>query len=336
MSIQIPCPQCGRELKLPDRSLLGRKGKCPKCEHVFVLIEPPVVALELAKPEPPSQQKDFSTDDRPIAPFLADPQPKTSAPTSAHFPGLPPELAALDRVAKPKGTAARLKELQKKNARRRNVGLAVTGLILVAVGAVVMFAPQFAAKNRPTTTEESTAKSGSSGGMDSVVMDANPYSHLGSPTKGEPIELRYIPFGTQVVLYLHPAELWKEKSLGEEIRFCVPPLARLIEVTLSDLFQRKPQDVADLMICLIPGPRGSQPDVAAVARLVDEPKRSQLLEQIGQRVDTYTEPVYITGDRAYLIADPKTLAVCPKSQAQKWCKRSSSVIRRNRLTDCFR
>ena len=38
--LQIPCPQCGKTLKLPDRSLLGRKGKCPKCRHAFVMVEP--------------------------------------------------------------------------------------------------------------------------------------------------------------------------------------------------------------------------------------------------------------------------------------------------------
>ena len=53
-TIQIPCPKCGSELKLRDRSLLGRKGKCPRCSHAFVLEEPEVVQLELAEPEPPS------------------------------------------------------------------------------------------------------------------------------------------------------------------------------------------------------------------------------------------------------------------------------------------
>lgn len=38
--LQISCPKCGKSLKLPDRSLLGRKGKCPKCRHAFVLMEP--------------------------------------------------------------------------------------------------------------------------------------------------------------------------------------------------------------------------------------------------------------------------------------------------------
>ncbi|MCX7419270.1 MAG: hypothetical protein NT013_07005 [Planctomycetia bacterium] len=38
-ALQVPCPKCGKSLKLPDRSYLGRKGKCPKCKHAFVLTE---------------------------------------------------------------------------------------------------------------------------------------------------------------------------------------------------------------------------------------------------------------------------------------------------------
>ena len=41
--IIIPCPACGRELKIRDRNLLGRKGKCPKCGHAFLMEEPAAV-----------------------------------------------------------------------------------------------------------------------------------------------------------------------------------------------------------------------------------------------------------------------------------------------------
>ena len=50
-SVTIYCPKCTAGLKLPNRSLLGRKGKCPKCEHRFILEEPDEVQLELAEPE---------------------------------------------------------------------------------------------------------------------------------------------------------------------------------------------------------------------------------------------------------------------------------------------
>ena len=38
--VEIPCPQCGKLLAIPDRNLLGRKGKCPRCQHRFLLSAP--------------------------------------------------------------------------------------------------------------------------------------------------------------------------------------------------------------------------------------------------------------------------------------------------------
>ncbi|MEZ6129678.1 MAG: hypothetical protein R3C59_13430 [Planctomycetaceae bacterium] len=52
-SVTISCPKCQADLKLPSRKLLGRKGKCPRCEHRFVLEEPDEVELTLAEPEAP-------------------------------------------------------------------------------------------------------------------------------------------------------------------------------------------------------------------------------------------------------------------------------------------
>ena len=39
--LAIPCPNCGHELQLRDRSLLGRAGRCPDCRHKFLLEESP-------------------------------------------------------------------------------------------------------------------------------------------------------------------------------------------------------------------------------------------------------------------------------------------------------
>ena len=317
MSIQIPCPQCGRGLKLPDRSLLGRKGKCPKCSHTFILEEPPTVSLELAVQDatvasPLSEEK--SRGQVTTGPVVAT-SPIESVSSSAD---MAPELAALDLLVKPKGAAARLKELQKKNARRRNIGLSISGIVLLAVGLVAVFAPQFAAKNLPPRAPENRLTETTKVGIDSPQdLPASEFAQKGSPTKGKPIELQYIPFGTQVILNLHPAELWAKESLGEEIRYCVPPLANLIETVLEDLFHRKPEQVEELLICLLPGMRGSMPDVAAVVHMVEDQKRSQLIEQFGERIDTFSQPVYVSRNRAYMIIDQKTLAVCPQSQAQE-------------------
>lgn len=320
MSIQIPCPECGRELKLPDRSLLGRKGKCPKCQHTFILEEPAAITLQLAKPDSTSTGSQLAVESRGF-PDLITPKSAVGVPTAAVLASPATDFAALGSAETSKSTAARMKELQKKNARRRNVGLAITGVLAIGIAvAVVMNLPgpktpdQIVDKQSSTSTNGDTSDSASTD-ADSVALSS--YAQLGSPTKGKPIELQYIPFGTQVVLNIHPAALWKEGSLGEELRYCVPPVAKLIETTLNDLFKRKPNEVEELLICLLPGPRGSLPEVAAVAHFVDEQKRSQLSEQFGHRNEKFAESVYVSGERAYLIIDQKTVAMCPNSQVQE-------------------
>ena len=323
MSIQIPCPKCGRNLKLPDRSLLGRKGKCPQCAHTFVLEEPPVVTLELMdSTETSARSASEGSSKIPAtmpkeAPLAPSEQPTPSVETVVPELKFPPELAAFDRIANPKGAAARLKELQKANRRRRNIGLALTGIILVAVAGVAFIAPHYAAKNSPTREsgpQDDSTSTASESNREGVSADGADHQ---SPTRGKPIELQYIPFGTQVVLNLRPAELWKAESLGEEIRFCASDLAQFIEKTLFDLFRRKPDQVEELLICLLPGMRGTQPDVAAVAHMVEDQKRSQLIEQFGTRDDAFAQPVYYSEQRAYMIVDQRTLVVCPRSQAQE-------------------
>ncbi|MDB5339320.1 MAG: hypothetical protein JWN70_4939, partial [Planctomycetaceae bacterium] len=57
MTISIPCPKCGSVLKLRDSSLLGKTGKCPKCEHRFVLRDPDEVEMELVEAPAPRSQR---------------------------------------------------------------------------------------------------------------------------------------------------------------------------------------------------------------------------------------------------------------------------------------
>src|SRR5437660_5224194 len=51
-ALDIPCPKCGRLLRLPDRALLGRKGRCAKCGHRFILQEPEKIEFAEARPSP--------------------------------------------------------------------------------------------------------------------------------------------------------------------------------------------------------------------------------------------------------------------------------------------
>ena len=348
--IQIFCPKCGAELKLRDRSLLGRKGKCPKCSHAFVLEEPEAVELELAEEEPPvpdnaalasmegtwlgdiDEQLDEPEPPMPrgtsrwtpetTAPAVATPRhqmarPPSPAPELNNGPVFPSPIAGLEKLATNDGTAARLKALQKRNAKRRNVGLLVGALVLSAVGGTTYYAVTNVPVKPPIGGDEvANEEPENEAPRDTAALAANSeFARTGSPTKGKPIELRYVPFGSEIILNIHPAELWKKESQGEEIRFCLTAPAKFLEATLQEFFKKKPEQVEEAMICVIPGAQGTMPEVAAVIHLTEELKKSQFLEDFGgTRVDDYGHPVYINGERAYLLPDQKTIAVGPKAQ----------------------
>lgn len=365
MTITVQCPACGRELKLADRSFLGRKGKCPKCGNLFVLQEPngagadvpsegtpvspppvsrpaplptppepePASAVDwseivrekkVEKKEPPKEELDFS--------FLS------NAPSTPETTPVPPPISIqaslpdFSQVYVPDPSAARVTRKVKKPTHGMSLGWKIAaGLSLVTVVAVILaiqMSPKDTTKNtkvgRPVEAVVKAEKgkppankpvpASADANDDAVDPAKTPYAELGAPTDGTPIEMFYIPFGTAMVISLHPADLWKDGGLPEEIRKCAPPLFELGESVIQKIYQCDPDDIDELLICLIPGTRGSLPEVAAVARMMQEQDDAPFFVRDGVSVDTVEEDVFSFGQRAYLLVDEKTIATCPQAQ----------------------
>ena len=151
----VRCPKCAKGLKLRDRSKIGKKARCPKCSHVFVLTAPPEpvqdedeVELKLAS-EAASQPAPQS--DAPAVGVAARWVPDNSSPLeqAAPQPAVPQQVVPQQQVPQQKvpqqtvphsaaaapmfenpvsgpvvvapedaGGVAHLKALKKKNAKR--------------------------------------------------------------------------------------------------------------------------------------------------------------------------------------------------------------------------
>ncbi len=317
MELQIPCPECGAVLKLPDRSLLGRKGKCPKCGHRFVLAEPDDVELELAEAAQP-------VTGRAARRVSESPEPIVSA-----APAPIADIPAFDAATPLAGGTARLRDLNQRRKKQRRNGIIVGGLVALAVaGATWAGASYLRGRPQPSNVAK-------------VAPVANPeylsererleriaeLIDTSSLTHGQPITLNYVPAGASIVVHLHPAELWKPGSLGEETRFC---LGKPFDAWLGEQIERycllKPSEIKEATICVILGPRGSEPQIATVVWPVTPQKTSELLQRFAEldsEPQTMSETqVFVGSERAYVIGKeldnekrPQLFATAPASLA---------------------
>lgn len=325
MSISIPCPQCGAVLRLRDTSLLGKKGKCPRCEHKFELQLPDEdeVELEVAAPPPPHPGVVMGTG----ATWVPDHAPTTApvAPAqAAEFPG--PPLSVGDST----DTLQKFRRRRRKKWTAQQWAIALAVLILVGVGGGVAYnslAPslqtpadpvaQGGAKKAPAARKKNAAANPEEAAepvVEGVVA--------GRPTKGEPLDLLWTPSGTRIIINLHPAKLWKAGGLGEgEFVAALGPLGKWAQTAIKDLTYYEVGQIERLQVCLIPGARGTPPDLAARVTLLEGAKKSDLLEKFGgERKDANGRVFYAAQNYAYTLIDAqenriKTFAMCSTALA---------------------
>jgi hypothetical protein len=318
MELQIPCPECGAVLKLPDRSLLGRKGKCPKCGHRFVLAEPEEVELELAEAAQP-------------LPVQAARRVSESAERSAPAVAAPvAEIPSFEASGPVAGGTARLRDLNQRRRKQRRNSIIIGGLVAVAV-AGAMWAGANYLRSHPEPKEVASAAPVANPEYLSEREKLTRVAELisgESLTHGKPITLNYVPAGASIVVHLHPAELWKSGSVGEETRFC---LGQEFDAWLSRQIESycllKPAEIKEATICVILGARGSEPQIATVVWPIAPAKTSELLQRFaaaGSVPQTISgEQVFVGSERAYIIGKefddekrPQLFATAPASLAE--------------------
>lgn len=331
MIMSIPCPKCGAILKLRDASLLGKTGKCPKCEHRFVLRDPDEVQMELVESPAPAASRASSTpkvgkgavwvpDDAPAVPTAAVPAPA------------PVVIAAAEA-----DVANRFRRKRRKKSLPKTIAM-VGGLVILAVGGFWgwrtfgtagapvkngVAKPGKGSKSGSKTVARNTESSAAAGGEEGAnveVAGEGGETEFGRPTHGKPIDLLWIPSGARIIVSIRPAELWKAGALGEgEFIAGFGPLGKWLETWMTTNLLAKPDQIEHALICLIPGSRGTPPEVAAVVHLneANKFKKSEMIEKFaGQAIETSSIKYYTNETRAMILRpDMLTYAFCPASLA---------------------
>ena len=301
-SFVIPCPQCGKELKVPDRSFLGKKGKCRQCSTTFVLTEPQEeeVELELVSPG----------------------EPEAAAESIAITTAASPEIS----LNVESGGVKQMKELKRKNRKRRNVQIVAGGLLAIAIAGSFYFLKaekdknarrererlaELEANKKPQVDEQYVS--------DRKHLEANKeQADLASPTRGKPIALNYMPPGVKIVINLQLQEFWQEGSLAEEFRFCLgASFNDWFTANVKELTGFEPAQIDRLMLGVVPGLRGQMPQFAGLVELVEPQKKFDMIKLFqGELINDYEPAIYMSGQRCFIHIDDKTFAFGPQADAQ--------------------
>lgn len=345
--ITIPCPACGAGLKLPDASLIGKKGRCPKCQHRFVLTmpDPEEVPLQLADPPRPviprpvgplvgTSARWVPDDDVPVLPSVASPAPLPSTPlpsTAMPSTAMPPvatapepAVAVQQVLVDPLAFAATSGDADSSvlnkvrgTARRRKSGrtwtilsigiVAVTGLVAGGI-----FVAQRSAREAALAQTGPAANPAYEAEKQKRAA-SNETAEALSPTSGKNIPLDYLPFTPHVLCHLHPEALWKKDRATGEFQALLSNLGLWLHEQILTRTRFEPQDISELTFAINFGARMTEPDVAAVVRLREDQTPTDLMKRFKGRLrpDPNVE-IYEADDFSFLLIDRRTFVVAPK------------------------
>lgn len=329
-------------MKLKDASLLGKTGRCPKCAHRFLLENPAEdeVQMELVEAPAPIVRSQGA---QPKVGTSAQWVPDAPGGHATTLPQLTSETPALP-LSIPIGVAGSdpLSRLKRKRRKRSLPQLVVMccGLAVLLAGAAWGWQNYGNALTAPGPSKLAGKKNGkppapadNAGEQaveDDMGMDVGENGNeLGRPTAGKPIELLWIPSGARIVINLRPAELWKAGELGEgEFIAGLGPLGLWMASQMESFVFAKPSQIEELLVCLIPGARGTPPDVAVVVRRLPDQKfkKSELIEKFaGQAIETGPVKYYANEKWAMVLRpDMQTYAIGPASMAAEITRSSEN------------
>lgn len=283
-AVTTKCTQCAAELRLRDEGFIGREIRCPRCKSRFVAVS--------------GESPDSS------APAPRIPPAECPIGVESVVPVIPPIRTESGR--RPGARSGR--------RRRRWSPIPFVLLCLVVTAAGAATAWWFADSGRPTEKETATTDNVNSAPMQHAIDGSAAVSAIAvaqSPGSAATISMEYLPVVPQLILHLRPAEIWTDDADRRELTAALGDFGVWLLQFIRKTTRFEPSEIDELTIAVNFGARTSVPDFAAVIRLKEEHRESQLLlKRIGGTLirDMATE-VYESDELAFIVIDSKTLAV---------------------------
>lgn len=233
----------------------------------------------------------------------------------------------------PSVTATRI--LSRRRRKNKMVGIALGGVLGICLAGILIYANQL----EPPPQKTETPKKEKPKVNQTLVEDissaeenadfAQKFAEENFATQGEPISFERIPLGTNLIVHLRPAELWSDEAKFAEFRASLTSnVTNWLESVIKKHCLFEPQEIEEVLFCLMLGGRGETPDIAVRVKLTQPRNKSEFLTRFGgMRSDEFGHPVYIAGNRAFLVErDTQTFASVPESMAGEMVGRQTKQL----------
>ena len=275
--VSFVCPKCHAKYKAKQTPAADLKLTCQKCQTTFHPAEH-LVTTPAPPPQPTAPQA--ATEPEPITgePVIPDVAPM-SAPTSVAPEGIPLFVADDDRTAsvlekvtkgKAKSSTKKLSSSLSKSKKSSSnmvfIGGALLGVIaVIGIGSWAFLNTQSEEPKTQEAMQRPVASSASPAAA--AIADRKP-----TDTPRTPIVLQAMPAGLRLIVHVRPSELLEPKSdeiSGDALKFL---LSESLGKTIESAIHRPIDQVDDLLIGVLLGPVGSEPDFAYRVQLKDSAK----------------------------------------------------------------
>ena len=342
MSVRVVCPHCGKAIKLRDRSLLGKKGRCPGCDKVFPLVEqiqseeapPPLPVVE----PPTAQAAPKHTPNKPAAPKSAAPQPDPLPFSIDPLPSEPLPEFTFDLGEPPIAPSSTAKSNSRSNSLPKSVrkkrsqlptwiGLGIAA-VAVIVGGIYLNQPIAPGKKSTSTVPAVPVPASTTPTLAAEVysyeaLTADP--HLVAefrPTHGKPIPLQMLTGVNNIVIHLRPDRIWGTDHAAEELKASLTEdVVKWLESRIQKLTHRTPEQIDELLIGVSALSKAEPPQVSVVFRLKTPEQRSALIQEFaGEEISSPGKPSVTRKEvSAYFVQGNDTIAISPASAGQDLC-----------------
>ncbi len=323
--IHIPCPECESVLRLRDRKLLGRKGKCPNCSHRFLLEEPPP-EKDSARPDWMKSESDSTTQLAPPPTKAKRVHKKIDKKQSSVTPSVSENISqnefgginSLETSSEGNAGVGRLQNFKTRQKKQRKITFIAGGVIAVLVGAFTLWMthqPEEPYKITKKVKVDKKWKAHKEG-----LKKQTEVAKSSRPTQGKPISLAYLPEGCRLLINVHPAVFWEKGSKGEEVRYCFgESINEWLAAKIKEFCKYQPQEIEEVLFGAVLESRGSTPEFTAVVHLKKKQNKQEMIKMFGgERSSDDTEyPVYVDGARSFVFIDLQTFISVPTKLANE-------------------